>query len=75
MDSYDFKELFEHICEIKTFVLQLSIEDLKKYKATFYNQQITYWALNIMWEFIWDDKDYDTMKQIFINANLIKKPK
>ena len=72
MNYYSFKELFAHICEIKSFVLQLSMKDLRNYKIVFYSQKVPYWTLNIMWEFIWGDKDYETMQMIFINAKLIK---
>ena len=72
MEYYSFKELFKHICEIKTFVLQLSLKDLREYKEIFYNQKVPYWTLNIMWEYIWGDKDYETMKIIFKNAKLVK---
>ena len=72
MEYDNFKELFEHICEIKTYVLKLSMKELSTYKAKFYNQKVLYWTLNIMWEYIWDDKDYETMKQIFVSAKMIK---
>ena len=72
MKYRDFKELFRHICEIKRFVLKLTMEDLRAYKKAFYNQEIENWVLNIMWEFIWGDKDYKEMKLIFENANVIK---
>lgn len=72
MEYYSFKELFRHICEIKAFVIKLSMKDLKDYKVVFYSQKVPYWVLNIMWEYIWGDKDYETMTIIFTNAKLIK---
>jgi len=72
--TYDnFKDLFDHICDIKSFVLQLSKKDLTTYKCLFYEQHVIYWTLNIMWEYIWGDKDYQTMEAIFIKAKLIKR--
>lgn len=71
--TYDnIKDLFEHICEIKAYVLKLSLKELEIYKTSFYQQRVIYWALNIMWEYIWGDKDYETIKIIFISAKLIK---
>lgn len=66
-----FVELFKHICQIKEFVLSLNSEDLRNYKNVFYNQSFPVWRLDLMWEFIWGDVDYETMFYIFENNKLI----
>lgn len=71
MLPHDFKRLFSVICEIKEFVLKLDIEELKNYKVVFYNQNFPSWRLDILWEFIWNDIDYETMEYIFKNSKLI----
>lgn len=71
MGYRDFKELFLHICDIKKFVVKLSIEDLKNYKLVFYNQDFPQWRLDLLWEYIWNDKEYEMLKDIFQNQRLI----
>lgn len=71
LKTFDFKTLFEHICQIKEFVIKLSSKELKKYKIIFYNQNFLVWTLDRMWEFIWDDIDYEKMQTIFKNNRLI----
>jgi hypothetical protein len=66
-----FKELFSLICEIKEFVLKLNNEELKNYKVVFYNQEFPTWRLDMLWEFIFDDIEYDTMKRVFENNKII----
>lgn len=67
----NFKQLYLLICEIKDFVLKLDIEDLRNYKMVFYNQNFPAWRLDMMWEFIWGDIDYETMENIFKNNKII----
>lgn len=67
----DFKCLFLKICDIKKNVLKLKSEDLKKYKSSFYSQNFPKWRLDLMWEFIWDDVDFETIKYIFENNRII----
>lgn len=67
----NFKQLYLLICEIKDFVLKLDIEDLQNYKMVFYNQNFPAWRLDMMWEFIWGDIDYETMENIFKNNKII----
>lgn len=71
MKKYDFKQLFALICEIKQFVLKLNTEELKNYKIVFYNQEFPAWRLDMLWEFIFDDIDYETMEYIFKNNKII----
>lgn len=68
---YDFKCLFSHICEIKDFVLKLDSGSLKNYKIVFYNQNFPQWRLDLLWEFIFDDIEYDVIKYIFKNNKII----
>lgn len=70
-DKANFAELFGRICEIKNFVLKLNNEELRNYKTVFYNQKFAVWRLDLMWEFIWGDIDYETMYYIFKNNKLI----
>ena len=67
----DFKQLYSVICEIKNFVLKLNNEDLRNYKVVFYNQNFATWRLDMMWEFIFGDVDYETMTFIFKNNKII----
>ena len=71
MKCYDFKELFSQICEIKEFVLKLKLKELANYKIVFYNQNFATWRLDMLWEFIFDDIEYDTMKRVFENNKII----
>ena len=66
-----FQDFFWDICEIKQYVIKLKGEDLREYKQKFYKQQFAMWRLDLMWEFIWDDIDYETMLYIFENAKII----
>lgn len=68
---YDFDVLFTHICEIKGFVLKLNSEELKHYKNVFYKQKFALWRLDLLWEFIWNDIDYETMKHVFEKNKII----
>ena len=67
----DLKQLFANICEIKKNVIQLKGKDLENCKKNFYNQKINKWQLNLLWEFIWDDKEYGEVKHVFESKHLI----
>ena len=72
MSEFDsFKALFSQICEIKQFVVKLSCKDLKNYKIVFYNQEFPKWRLDLIWEYFWNDVDYETMIYIFKNNKII----
>lgn len=66
-----FQDFFWDICEIKRFVLKLKGKHLREFKQQFYLQPFPEWRLDLMWEFIWDDIQYETMEYIFRNAKLI----
>ena len=65
------KEMFLHICLIKSYVLKLEMKELQKYKCWFYNQPIPEWQLNLFWEFIFGDIDYIKLATILKSKKLI----
>lgn len=73
MEYNNFNSLFYSICEIKKNVVKLSIEERATFKRQFFNLDFSDWCLNLLWEFIWDDKSYEEIYIIFLNKKLIKK--
>lgn len=59
------KEYLGLICIEKNFVIKLSNENLKKYKANFYSQPFKVWQLDLLWEYIWGDISLKEIKKIF----------
>ena len=59
------KEYLGLICIEKDFVIKLSIENLRKYKANFYSQPFKNWQLDLLWEYIWGDISLKEIKKIF----------
>ena len=59
------KEYLGLICIEKDFVVKLSNENLKKYKADFYSQPFKKWQLDLLWEYIWGDISLKEIKKIF----------
>lgn len=59
------KEYLGLICIEKDFVVKLSIENLKKYKISFYSQPFKNWQLDLLWEYIWGDISLKEIKKIF----------
>lgn len=69
---YDrFDDLFSQILQIKEFVVKLKGKELKNFKLIFYNQNFALWRLDLMWEFIWGDVEYERMFEVFKNNKLI----
>ena len=69
---YDrFDDLFSQILQIKEFVVKLKGKELKNFKLIFYNQNFALWRLDLMWEFIWGDVEYERMFGIFKNSKII----
>ena len=58
------KDLFVHICEIKKSVLKLELPDLKIYKRNFYSQKLPMYCLDLFWEYIWGDIEYEFLFEI-----------
>ena len=52
------KELFKDVCKIKQYVLKLDCERLREYKKEFYKKNIAKWQLDLIWEYIWNDREY-----------------
>ena len=73
MNYRDFDELFSRICEIKQYVVKLSIGQRGKFRNEFFKQPFPQWRLELIWEFFWDDKTYNEIYTIFWNKNLIEK--
>lgn len=65
------KELFKNVCEIKQYVLKLDYEALKKFKEIFYKKEIAQWQLDLIWEFFWNDREYEEVKFILENKKII----
>ena len=59
------KEYLGLVCIEKNFVVKLSNENLKKYKADFYSQPLKIWQLDLFWEYIWGDISLKEIKKIF----------
>ena len=59
------KEYLGLVCIERNFVVKLSIENLKKYKADFYSQPFKIWQLDLLWEYIWGDISLKEIKKIF----------
>ena len=59
------KEYLGLICIERDFVIKLSSENLKKYKADFYSQHFKSWQLDLFWEYIWGDISLKEIKKIF----------
>lgn len=70
-EYYDFKCLFSHICEIKQFVVKLRLEELINFKIVFYNQNFPQWRLDLLWEYIFDDRTYEEIEKVFANSKII----
>lgn len=72
--KYDnFTTLFDSICEIKKNVVKLSLEERASFKSQFFNLNFSEWSLNLLWEFIWDDKSYNEILYIFTQKKMIKR--
>lgn len=65
------KEIFKDVCNIKKYVIKLDYETLKEYKRMFYQLEIAKWQLDLIWEFIWDDREYEEIKIILENKKII----
>lgn len=59
-----------HICKIKKNIVKLDTEKLEEFKKEFYSNKYSFdkWKLNLLWEYIWDDKTIEE-----VNASLRKK--
>jgi hypothetical protein len=59
-----FDNLFSAIRQIKQFVVKLSSAELTDYKLVFYNQEFQKWKLDLLWEYIWDDREFEEVDYI-----------
>lgn len=66
-----FGDLVSQILQLKKFVVNLRGNELKNFKLIFYNQNFALWRLDLMWEFIWGDVEYERMFEIFKNSKII----
>lgn len=67
----NFDDLFNLICLKKDIVVKLSSNEIKKIKQEIYKFDFKKWAIDILWEYIWDDIEYDRMLFIFRNQKII----
>lgn len=66
-----FGDLFSQILQLKKFVVNLNGNELRNFKFVFYNQKFPTWRLDMLWEFIWSDVEYERMFEIFKNSKII----
>lgn len=67
----DFKTLFADIRQIKLFVIKLNGDKLHRFCKDFYSLPFPEWRLDLLWEYIWSDKEYEEIYYIFKNSKLI----
>ena len=72
MEYNDFNELFYNICEIKQSIVQLQLVELTQFKREFFKLNFPEWRLQLLWEYIWNDKSYNEIYYIFTKKKLIK---
>lgn len=70
-DFERFEDLFLKILQIKDFVIKLKGKELRNFKLIFYNQKFSRWRLDMLWEFIWDDIDFEKLIEVFKNSRII----
>lgn len=70
-DFERFEDLFLKILQIKDFVIKLKGKELRNFKLIFYNQKFSQWRLDMLWEFIWDDIDFEKLIEVFKNSRII----
>lgn len=71
MEYKDFCTFFYDICTIKQNIVKLNREQLKQFKTVFFQTDFPEWRLNLIWEFIWDDKTYDEVVYVFKEKKLM----
>lgn len=52
------------ICKTKENMLNLTNEELKKFKINFYGNSQKAWQLDLLWEYLWDDISLEEAKKI-----------
>lgn len=67
----NFDDLFNLICLKKDIVVKLSGNEIKKLKQEIYKFDFKKWAIDILWEYLWNDIEYDRMLFIFRNQKII----
>ncbi len=73
MNYDDFNTLFYSICEIKQNMVKLKLNELRAFKTEFFQLDFPEWRLQLLWEFLWDDKSYEEIYHIFSEKKLIEK--
>ena len=73
MKYEDFSALFYNICEIKQNIVKLHLKELERFKKSFFSLDFPEWRLQLLWEYIWDDKSYDEIFYIFNEKKILKK--
>lgn len=73
MKNNDFSALFYNICKIKKSIVKLDLKKLETFKGVFFSLDFPEWRLQLLWEYIWDDKTYEEVFYIFDKKNLLKK--
>ena len=70
-----FQDFFYEICDIKEFIVKFNYIELSIFKNYFYGSQYPKWKLDLIWEYIFDDIDYNSIVDIFLKSRAIKEVK
>lgn len=58
------KDYVGHICVEKKNIQLKRNKELEQYKKWFYSQPFKTWKLDIIWEYIWDDRTLEEITKI-----------
>lgn len=70
-----FEDFFYEICDIKDFIVKFNYIELSIFKEYYYGCNYPRWKLDLLWEYIFDDIDYNSIVDIFLKSRAIKEVK
>lgn len=70
-----FQDFFYEICDIKDFIVKFNYIELSIFKRYFYGFNYPKWKLDLIWEYVFDDIDYNSIVDIFLKSRAIKEVK
>lgn len=66
-------ELLNDVRKIKTKIKQLKYRDCIIFRTKLYKIGFPEWSIDRLWEYVWDDKSYEEVFEIYFNnRNKIK---
>lgn len=65
------QELFRDIKNIKYYIRHSSVNEVYAIRKKLYNSKCKRWQIDIIWDYVWDYKSYDEIKEIFIKNKVI----